>query len=140
MWAEFAFLRVTSVRDGLPGPRVWAVLRRSLSSVAELKVHLSNAPRSCERRDLAQMTGWRWPIETTFEEAKGEVGMDQYETRSWPGWHHHMAQSFMAHLFLMRLRLRLKKSAGLDNRPGAPIGRVRITGRPPALSQYHCHH
>lgn len=140
MWAEFAFLRVTSVRDGLPGPRVWAVLRRSLSSVAELKVHLSNAPRSCERRDLAQMTGWRWPIETTFEEAKGEVGMDQYETRSWPGWHHHMAQSFMAHLFLMRLRLRLKKSAGLDNRPGAPIGRVRITGRQPALSPYHYHH
>ena len=111
-----------------------------LSSVAELKVHLSNAPRSCEQRDLAQMTGWRWPIETTFEEAKGEVGMDQYETRSWPGWHHHMAQSFMAHLFLMRLRLRLKKSAGLDNRPGAPVGRVRITGRQPALSQYHCHH
>ena len=32
----------------------------------------------------------RWPIETIFEEGKGEVGFDHYETRSWLGWHHHM--------------------------------------------------
>ena len=83
MWAEFAFLRVTTVRNSLPGPRVWAVLRRSLSAPVELKFHVSNASLDCERRDLAQMSGWRWPVETTFAEAKGEVGMDHYETRSW---------------------------------------------------------
>lgn len=140
MWAEFAFLRVTTVRDGLPGPRVWAVLRRSLGASLELKFHLSNAPLDCERRDLAQMTGWRWPIETSFEEAKGEVGMDHYETRSWLGWHHHMVQSFMAHLYLMHLRLRLKKSPGPHHRSGSPVGDLRITGRRPTRRRYHCHH
>ena len=140
MWAEFAFLRVTSVRHGLPGPRVWAVLRRSLRAPVELKFHLSNAPLACERRDLAQMSGWRWPVETTFEEAKGEVGMDHYETRSWLGWHHQMVQSFMAHLFLMRLRLRLKKSPGAHHCPSPSVGELRIARRRPTLSRYHCHH
>ena len=140
MWAEFACLRVTSVRHGLPGPRVWAVVRRSLSTPVEWKFHVSNAPLACERRDLAQMSGWRWPIETSFEEAKGEVGMDQYETRSWLGWHHQMAQSFMAHLFLTRLRLRLKKSACAHDCSSSSIGELRITRRRPTRARYDCHH
>ena len=140
MWAEFAFLRVTTVRDALPGPRVWAVLRRSLGAAPELKFHFSNAPRTCERRDLAQMTGWRWPIETTFEEAKGEVGMDHYETRSWLGWHHHMLQTFMAHFFLIRLRLRLKKSSGTYYRSSASAGQLLPARRRPALTRYDCYH
>jgi SRSO17 transposase len=82
---------------------------------------LSNAPLDCERRALAQLSGWRWPIETTLEEAKGEVGMDQYETRSWAGWHHHMAQTFLAHHFLVCLQLRLKKSPGLDRGAGTSV-------------------
>ena len=140
MWAEFAFLRVTTVRNSLPGPRVWAVLRRSLSAPVELKFHVSNASLDCERRDLAQMSGWRWPVETSFEEAKGEVGMDHYETRSWLGWHHQMVQSFMAHLFLTRLRLRLKKSPGAHDRPGPSAGDLRVAGRRPTHNRYHCHH
>ena len=140
MWAEFACLRVTTVRNSLPGPRVWAVLRRSLSAPVELKFYVSNASLDCERRDLAQMSGWRWPVETTFEEGKGEVGMDHYETRSWLGWHHHMVQSFMAHLFLTRLRLRLKKSPGSDHRSGPPVGDLRVAGRRSTLNRYDCHH
>jgi SRSO17 transposase len=140
MWAEFACLRVTTVRDSLPGPRVWAVLRRTLSAPIELKFHLSNAPLDCERRDLAQMSGWRWPVETTFEEAKGEVGMDHDETRSWLGWHHHMLHSFMAHFFLIRLRLRLKKSPSAHHRTGPSVSDLRLAGRRPAFSRYDCHH
>jgi SRSO17 transposase len=140
MWAEFAFLRVTTVRNTLPGPRAWAVLRRSLSAPVELKFHLSNAPLACERRDLAQMSGWRWPVETSFEEAKGEAGMDQYETRSWLGWHHHMLHSFMAHFFLIRLRLRLKKSPGAHHCSSPSLGDLRLAGRRPAFSRYDGRH
>jgi SRSO17 transposase len=120
--AEFAFLRVTTVRAGLPGPRVWAMFRRGLGSQPELKFYLSNASLACARRDLAHLSGMRWPIETALEEGKGEVGMDHYETRTWRGWCHHMAQTFLAHHFLMRLRIMLKKSAGADHRTGTPIG------------------
>jgi SRSO17 transposase len=123
MVAEFAFLRVTTVRDKLPGSRVWAVFRRSLEPQPALKFYLSNAPRTCAHYELAQLTGLRWPIETILEEGKGEVGMDHYETRTWRGWLHHMAQTFLAHLFLIRLRLVFKKNARADHRPSTPVGR-----------------
>jgi SRSO17 transposase len=61
----------------------------------------------------------RWPIETCFEDGKQYLGMGEYEVRSWRGWHHHMTLVILAHFFLVRLQLRLKKSAGLDLAPGA---------------------
>jgi SRSO17 transposase len=123
--ADFAFVRVTCVRDSLPGPRVWATFRRSLTDPTEIKFYLSNAPAHCPQAQLVRVTGLRWPIETAIEEGKGEVGMDHYEVRSWLGWHHHMMQSFMAHLFLMQLRLAFKKKPGADNAPGAPVDCLR---------------
>jgi len=139
--AEFAFLRVTTVRDKLPGPRVWAVFRRSLDPQPELKFYLSNAPLTCTHCELAQLSGLRWPVETTLEEGKGEVGMDHYETRSWRGWYHHMAHTFLAHLFLMRLRLLFKKNTRTDHRPSAPVGGIchpRGVGTSIRHSRYHC--
>jgi len=123
MVADFAWLRVTSVRNRLPGPRVWAIVRRSLTAPIETKYYLSNAPVGITPRTMADMSGQRWPIETIFEEAKGEVGMDHYETRTWVGWQHHMAQTFVAHHFLMQVRAQLKKVTRLDDRSSAPTGR-----------------
>jgi SRSO17 transposase len=122
--ADFAWLRVTTVRERLPGPRVWAVFRRSLTEPTETKYYLCNAPVGIAPRTMADMSGQRWPIETIFEEAKGEVGMDQYETRTWVGWHHHMAQTFLAHHFLMQGRAQLKKVTRFDDGSSAPTGRA----------------
>jgi SRSO17 transposase len=133
--AEFAFIRVTrSHTGGRPGAAATLVLRRSLED-RTVKVLLTNAPGSCPKTRLARLSGQRWPIETAFEEAKGEVGMDHYEVRTWRGWHHHMTQTFLAYYFLVRMRLRGKKS-GADTSAGetpvvgsaagkAPHGRTR---------------
>ena len=110
--AEFAFLRLVPVENKLPGTRQWVILRRTLHQPPELKYYLSNAPVDCAVSTFVCLSGLRWPIETVFEEAKGEVGMDHYETRTWVGWHHHMAQTFLAHLFLIGLRLHFKKKPG----------------------------
>src|SRR5712692_2693151 len=107
--AEFAAVRAVAVRHKLPGPAVWVVFRRTLGPQPELKIYLSNAPATTSLGSLVQMTGWRWPIETMFEDGKSELGMDHYETRSWRGWHHHMTMTILAHHFLVRLRRRLKK-------------------------------
>jgi SRSO17 transposase len=112
--AEFAILRVTPIHDRLPGIRQWLICRRSLGSQAEVKFYLSNAPSHCSSQELVRVSGLRWPIETALQEAKGEVGMDHYEIRTWLGWHHHMLQTFMAHLFLTRLRLLFKKNSQLS--------------------------
>lgn len=107
--ADFAFVRAVAVREQLPGPEVWVVFRRSCSDPLELKVFLSNAPLETPKRELVRVSGMRWPIETCFEEAKGSLGMAEYQTRSWRGWHHHMTLVILAHHFVVRLRLRHKK-------------------------------
>jgi SRSO17 transposase len=112
--ADFAFVRVTRARRGRPGLCGWLVLRRSLDGQNTVKFFLSNAPASCPHVALVRVSGLRWPVETALEEAKGELGMDHYETRTWRGWHHQMTQTFLAHHFLVRLRLTLKKSPSAD--------------------------
>ena len=107
--AEFAFTRVIAVRDGLPGPEVWLVLRRSLTD-GELKTYLCNAPTATAKARLVRSSGMRWPIETCFEISKQELGMGDYELRSWRGWHHHMTLVILALSFVVRLQCRLKKT------------------------------
>ena len=109
MVAEFACQRGVAVRDSLPGPEVWIVFRRSLGEEPELKVYLSNAPADRPVSELVRMAGMRWPIETAFEEGKAGLGMDHYEVRTWLGWHHHMTECLLAHHFLVRTQIRLKK-------------------------------
>ena len=108
--ADFATLRVVSVRHGLPGPELWLVLRRNPAS-GEVKCFLSNAPPETELATFAWVSGMRWPIETCFEEGKQELGLGDYQVRSWTGWHHHMTLCVLAHFFLVRLQIRLKDKA-----------------------------
>jgi SRSO17 transposase len=106
--ARFAARRVLAVRDGLPGPAVWLVLRRHLLT-GELKTYLCNAPADTPLATLVRLSGMRWPIETCFEDGKQYLGMGDDEVRGWRGWHHHMTLCILAHFFLMRVCRRLKK-------------------------------
>ena len=108
---DLAFVRVNEARDGLPGARQWLIIRRNVDDPSLVKYYLSNAPETIATACLARMCGIRWPIELTFEVGKEELGMDQYETRSWQGWHHHMALVILAHHFLVRVRQQLHEKA-----------------------------
>ncbi|MGA1874605.1 MAG: transposase [bacterium] len=108
MVADFAAIRVVAVRNGLPGPEVWLVLRRNCLT-HELKTYLSNAPIRTPFETLVRISGMRWPIENTFKDSKQYLGMGDYEVRTWPGWHHHMTLCILAHFFLVRVQVRLKK-------------------------------
>jgi SRSO17 transposase len=134
--AEFAFLRVTTLRDKLPGPRAWAVFRRTLGRQPEVKFYLSNAPSTCPPAELVRLSGLRWPVETALEESKGEVGLDHYETRTWDGWHHHMTLSLLAHLYLIRLRLVLQKKSRTHDVTSASID---CTGHPGRTGRFARH-
>ena len=136
--ADFAFLRVTLVRNELPGARVWLVIRKNSGVELDVKFHVSNAPATCPLRDLVRLGGWRWPIETLLEEGKGEVGMDHYETRTCVGWHHHMAHVFLAHVFLVHLLLQFKKNSRPDNRASASVGGKCVRGRSYGSDQHDC--
>jgi len=118
---DFAFLRVTESRGGLPAAELWLILRRNLDDPSKVKFYFSNAPVNTPLQEFVRISGMRWPIESIFEEAKGEVGMDHYEMRSWLGWHHHMLLVSLAHHFLVRLRIQFQEQA-----PALTIYQVRI--------------
>ncbi len=118
---DVAFVRVNEARDGLPGPRQWLIIRRNLDDPTIVKFYLSNAPETLATAYLARMCGMRWPIELTFEVGKDELGMDQYETRSWLGWHHHMVLVMLAHHFLVWVRQQLQEKA-----PALTLCQVRL--------------
>jgi len=107
--AAFALLRATRKRGRRPGHPVWLICRRGLEPGAEVTYDVSNAPATCPPTTLVRLSGLRWPVETALEEGKTELGMDHDETRTWRGWHHQMTLTFLAHHFLLRLRLQLKK-------------------------------
>jgi SRSO17 transposase len=101
---EFAAQRVWESREDLPGRECWLVLRRNLDG-SELKYYLSNAPADTLLSQLAHVGSMRWCIETDLQTSKGEAGLDEYEVRSWKGWHHHMVLAMLAAAFLLTLRL-----------------------------------
>jgi SRSO17 transposase len=103
----FARQRVTLCKDGLPERTVWLVIKRTLGPEPTYSYYTSNAPASTPLRTLVWLSGVRWAVEQCFEEGKTEIGMDQYEVRKYPGWHHHMLTTMLAHFFLWRLKLRL---------------------------------
>jgi SRSO17 transposase len=108
---EFAAVRVWAVRHGQAGPPVWLLVRRSLEATPEIKYYISNGDAETPLGVLAQVACTRHGVEEFFEDCKSYLGMAQYETRSWIGWHHHMALVALAHLFITLTRRDLKKKA-----------------------------
>jgi SRSO17 transposase len=106
---EFARLRVWSVRHRHAGPPLWLLIRRSLERVPEVKYYLSNAEPDAPLEPMALVTGVRCRVEEFFEDGKGQLGMAQYEARSWTSWHHHMSLVALAHLFVTQTRRDLKR-------------------------------
>jgi SRSO17 transposase len=127
-----------SAGNGAKGPRVfdwcrlpltpplqdgfdrWLLVRRSLDESEELTAYTVFAPTDTTLAHLARVAGSRWQVEIGFEEAKGEVGLDDYEVRSWHGWYRHVTLALVAHAVLAVLR-----TAGQD------IEAVAQKGGPP---------
>jgi SRSO17 transposase len=78
----------------------WLLVRRSISDRKDLSYYLVFAKSHTSLEEMVSVAGTRWTIETNFETAKGEVGLDQYEVRSWTGWYRHTTLPILAHAFL----------------------------------------
>lgn len=116
------------VRDGVKGPLVvwamrarvhartnrqretateWLFVTRTESETPEYRYYLSNAGADVSLEEMVLAANARYWIEDCFERAKGRIGMDHYEVRSWGGWHHHMTLSLLALWFLVQEQRRL---------------------------------
>jgi SRSO17 transposase len=93
----------------------WLLVRRSGKEQSGYRFYLSNAPLDTSLDDMVAVIHARHRIEDLFGEAKGAVGMADYEVRYWHGWHRHMTLVMLAHtwLKLVQHREREKKSAAI---------------------------
>lgn len=84
--------------------RRWLVARRSLTDPTAISYYIASAGRETPLAELARVAGARWAVEESFETAKGEVGLDHYEVRSWAGWYRHVTLAMLAHAYLSVVR------------------------------------
>ena len=62
------------------------------------------APQGTTLEEGVRVAGARWTLESSFEVAKGEVGLDHYEGRSWTGWYRHITLAMWALALLTVMR------------------------------------
>jgi SRSO17 transposase len=91
--------------ESAPGLAHWLLARRSLSNPTEIAYFRAFGPEDTGLEELVRVAGLRWPIEESFEAAKGSVGLDQYEVRRWNAWYRHITLALLAHAYLEVTRL-----------------------------------
>jgi SRSO17 transposase len=101
-WYDWRWLPLA--KPWQPDWRRWLLVRRSLSDPTELTAYVVFAPQETALANVVRVAGSRWTVERSFEEAKGEVGLDHYEVRSWTGWYRHITLAMWAYALLTVLR------------------------------------
>jgi SRSO17 transposase len=110
-----AYLRKVWVWDGEEKDvRQWTLfIRQDFQSPGEIKYCLTNASDETPLLVLARMESQRFWVERSFEDAKGQAGMADYQVRGWLAWHHHMALVMMVMLFITKQRMLYKEDCPL---------------------------
>jgi SRSO17 transposase len=112
-WARVA---IRPLED--PAMGYWLLARRSLTDPTDLAYYLCHGSPSTPLRELVRVAGARWAIEESFQSAKGQVGLDQYQVRRYDAWYRHITLVMLAHAFLTITRASAAKG-GPHSRPAS---------------------
>jgi SRSO17 transposase len=105
--SKFAAARVRVVREnGVDTNEQWLVVERPDVNEAPLHYVLATLPKSISRKQLVRQIKQRWRIERTYEDMKGEFGLDHFEGRSYRGWQHHVTIVLACYAFVIAERSR----------------------------------
>ena len=121
-----------------PSKPLWLIIEHR--TPGDYRCHVSNLPASTSRKELVRQLKLRWRIEQDYREMKDELGLDHFEGRTWPGFHHHVAMCAVAFGFLalQRALFSPEKKASAVHRPtatpSAAKGPARVAAHLPALS------
>lgn len=91
-------------RPFLHGRRGWVLARRSISDPGEIAYYVCFGRRGTRLRELVRVAGSRWAVEESFQTAKNEVGLDQYQVRRYDAWYGHITLAMLAAAFLVAVR------------------------------------
>ncbi len=101
----------------------WLLVRRSIAKPEELAYYVCFGPQEASLEDLERVAGTRWAIEESFQEAKGQVGLDQYQVRRWVGWYRHITLVMLAQAFLAVTRCQAANQNGAGKKGAVCVGR-----------------
>ncbi len=100
------------------GWRLWLVVRRHRERPQERAYYFARGPAATPATALIRVAGARWRVEECLELAKGDCGLDEYEVRSWVGWHRHVTLSLFALAVVAVIRSRLPAPRGKKGAAG----------------------
>src|SRR5712691_264830 len=99
---EWAWLQLS---EAAPSGRArWLLIRRSLMDSSKRAYYRASGPAQTTLPELVRIAGSRWRIEEGYEQAKGEVGLDQYEVRTWGAWYRYVTLALLAYAALVVLQ------------------------------------
>jgi SRSO17 transposase len=118
-WYDWACLALPYA--GAAGSAHWLLARRSLSDPTKLAYYRVYGPVETPVTEMVRVAGRRWTIEEGFEQAKGEVGLDQYEVRRYDAWYRYVTLALLAHAALDVTRLSARETHAKDGKRGATL-------------------
>jgi len=98
---EWAWIHLPEQETGTHERARWLLMRRSLSDPSKRAYYRAAGPAQTTLPELVRVAGSRWRIEEGYEQAKGEVGLDQYEVRTWRAWYRYITLALLAHAALV---------------------------------------
>ena len=116
----YDWARVRLARLQAPPWDHWLLIRRSPNTPEKCAYYVVFAPAETPLAALAHVAGRRWTIEECFEAGKQEVGLGDYEIRSWQGWYRHITLALLALAFLAALRAKLNRATAAPDKRGGP--------------------
>lgn len=98
---EWAWLQLPDETEATSERARWVLIRRSLADRSQRAYYRVYGPATTTLAEVVRVTGSRWKIEEGYEQAKGEVGLDQYEVRTWRAWYRYMTLALLAYAALV---------------------------------------
>jgi SRSO17 transposase len=103
------------------GRQRWLLTRRSLEDRSERAYYVVSGPTDTLLEEMVRVAGARWAIEESFQIAKDDLGLDQYEVRGWQGWHRHVTLVMLVQAYLTALRAQAQAARPTPEEPaGGP--------------------
>jgi SRSO17 transposase len=109
---EYEWARIKINGEEKEGCERWLLFRRSLKDSTDIAYYRTYCPIGTDLQTLVSIAGKRWCIETSFELAKKEVGLDHYEVRKWKGWYRHITLCLIVLAYLTVLHLEVEEKGG----------------------------
>lgn len=124
--SRFALLRVmVPCEPGIDPTAEWLLIEWPMAEEEPTGYFLTTLPRKMSKKEIVCLIKERYRTEQIYQELKGELGLDHFEGRSFPGWHHHVSVVLCAYAFLVA-----ERSRAFPPRPEGKVIPVRSDARP----------